>query len=152
MESSVCRMGTSPSILMVESTNLNREISMGSKIARCSPEIEKKVKESAEKGNITFATGESLDAYGCVVDDFLEKALGLDAEECFVSDLSSLSDFVGCGLPDLNPDDYQDYESFADAWLDGMKKKVSSVYGVDVEMRDTLPMICSKIENRRMVQ
>lgn len=54
----------------------------------------------ADGRHIEFAPADEIGAYDDTAREFMRDVLGLDYDQCFVSDLSDLSDFASCGLPD----------------------------------------------------
>lgn len=86
---------------------------------------------------IEFADSFEIEAFASESRLLLTDVLGLAADECFISDLSQLSDFCHCG------------NGYAPAqnWESWVTEKIRLRFGIQAETQDTLLQICQKIRN-----
>ena len=83
-----------------------------------------------EKKKMVFAETDRMSDLEDEAMEFFEKVLDMDYGECFVSDESALSDFVGCGVDSegMPPFEFGGRE-YAGAWFSRVSTRVFEIYG-----------------------
>jgi len=104
-------------------------------------EVERNIQRAVDEGAIKFAPTDLIELYEEECGALLN-ALGLDGNDCFVSDESTLYDFNGCCDDEIDRD--------TQAWEVWVLEKLWVRFGVRAELNDTLARICSKIKARAM--
>ncbi len=69
-----------------------------------------------------------------------EDVLGRNVSDCLLTDLSTLSDFTGSGMPADPANDVLDYRDYCRAWDRWVLDRIEQVFGVRIE-RTTLTFI-----------
>jgi len=84
------------------------------------------------KTTVVVATQDRIELYEATARDFFGRVLDMNYDECLVTDLSALSDFSSCGLPDDHPET-ETLEQLYAAWDVWVTAKVREVYGIHLE-------------------
>lgn len=110
--------------------------------------------------NIMISSQFKIDDYDVIAKDFLIKILGLKFEEVLITDLSSLSDFCGCGWSDEESDNAENsinifnldlnltekekvklrYRAYCNKWKKWVIVKINETYGIDV-VSASIPLV-----------
>jgi hypothetical protein len=97
---------------------------------------------------IVMADTDAVEDYADIAEEFLMAIFNVDANECFISDESTLSDFAGCAIPDDTPENLT-MEEYYDLGRKYTIEKVSAVYNLDVDIHDYLFKVFEQIKLSR---
>lgn len=94
--------------------------------------------------DFTICTDE-IDKYDDTVEALLRDVFGIT--QYIVSDMSALSDFATCCLPDNFQSDGMPYAKLEEAADDFMVAKIYELYKIKVDPCDSLVSVCQKIKS-----
>lgn len=116
-------------------------------------EAEAKIRKAAEEGKIVMEDTTEIDDYEDIAREFLMTIFDQDYDECFISDLSSLSDFSSCCIPDdIDETKVSSMELLQDLGSKLMVRKINETYGLDVEPRDYLVKVFERLRQVRIAR
>jgi hypothetical protein len=98
---------------------------------------------------IVMADTNAVEDYADIAEEFLMAIFNVAANECFISDESTLSDFAGCAVPDDAAVDNITMEEFYEIGRKYTIEKVLSVYNLDVHIHDYLFKVFEQIKLSR---
>lgn len=92
-------------------------------------EAEKRIKKAAAEGRIEFGSSDEVDQYEEEAETLLNGVLDLD--RWWISDMSALSDFSGCGLPESVTFDSEAAQHAA--WEEWVRGEIRKRFGFEIE-------------------
>lgn len=84
-----------------------------------------------DEKKVTFASQDRIELYEETARQFLREVLGLDADECLITDESYLSDFSSCGMPDEVADHTESLKELYAAWDTWVLGELRTRYGLE---------------------
>lgn len=99
---------------------------------------------------VLFPEQDAIDSMEPLLSKFLERLFDFRPGQCFVTDLSSLNDFVPRGMPEGSAPSDASYGQILDAWDSWALAEVERLFGVrPAKTSDTLLVILAAIQRHR---
>lgn len=113
---------------------------------------EERIRKAAADGRIVMAETDNIESYDAIAEGFLRKICNIDYKECFISDESTLSDFAGCCIDNDTDVSKLSLSEFYDLGKKNIVERVNNVYGLEVDVYDTLVNIIEKIYDQKKIR
>jgi len=104
------------------------------------------------EGRLSFAPVDEIECYERLAGEFFATIFNLNYSECFISDISTLDDFVGAGSDAGETDEFESYTDYKDKWASLICNKINYTYGASVDIRDTVVSVLEKLWDIRKAQ